>query len=140
MPAKDLFHEAVRQALINDAWTITHDPFCMRLDDSDSRGYIDLAAEKILAAEKSDLKIAVEIKSFLSSSLITDFHTALGQFLGYRLLLREQEPERHLWLAVPSDIWKTFFSRRFIQSICQEYQLSLLVFHPKKEVIVAWKK
>ena len=27
MPARDLFHDAVRNALIKDGWTITHDPF-----------------------------------------------------------------------------------------------------------------
>ncbi|MGC8643363.1 MAG: element excision factor XisH family protein, partial [Isosphaeraceae bacterium] len=27
MPARDLFHECVRHALVQDGWTITHDPF-----------------------------------------------------------------------------------------------------------------
>ena len=40
---------------------------------------IDLAAEKVLAAQKAGKKIAVEIKSFLNTSVITDFHAALGQ-------------------------------------------------------------
>jgi hypothetical protein len=45
--------------------------------------YIDLGAEKLIAAEKDGSYIAVEVKSFLQSSVLSDFHTALGQFLNY---------------------------------------------------------
>ncbi len=45
---------------------------------------IDLAADKVVAADRGGQKIAVEIKSFLNPSAITDFHAALGQFLNYR--------------------------------------------------------
>lgn len=27
MPARDIFHDAVKKALIKDGWTITHDPY-----------------------------------------------------------------------------------------------------------------
>ncbi len=50
--------------------------------------YIDLGAEKLLAAEKNGHKIAVEIKSFLGSSALSEFHLALGQFLHDLLGLR----------------------------------------------------
>jgi XisH protein len=46
---------------------------------------IDLGAEKLIAAEKDNQKIAVEIKSFLRTSKITDFYNALGQFLPYKV-------------------------------------------------------
>lgn len=55
--------------------------------------YIDLGAERVLAAEKNGQKIAVEIKSFLSSSTITEFYAALGQFMSYLLALEVQHPE-----------------------------------------------
>ncbi len=56
---------------------------------------IDLAAEKLIAAERENEKIAVEVKSFLEkSSAISEFHTALGQFINYRGALRRREPER----------------------------------------------
>ncbi|HAX76056.1 MAG TPA: fatty-acid synthase [Cyanobacteria bacterium UBA11372] len=31
MPAKDLYHDTVRTALIKDGWTITDDPFKLRV-------------------------------------------------------------------------------------------------------------
>jgi hypothetical protein len=53
--------------------------------------------KKLWEAER---KIAVEIKSFLNTSVITDFHAALGQFLNYRLALQMTESERILYLEM----------------------------------------
>ncbi len=140
MPAKDIFHDTVKQALINDGWLITADPFHIKLADSDFNMYVDLAAEKVIVAEKANHKIAVEIKSFIGTSFINDFHEAVGQFLNYQVILQEQQPERHLYLAISIDIYRTYFQRHFVQLVCQKYQLALLVFDPKQEVIVLWKK
>jgi hypothetical protein len=107
MHPKDLFHDTVKRALEKDGWTITHEqmPLSFELEDM----YVDLGAEKILAAERDSEKIAVEIKSFVRASAISEFHTALGQFLNYRFALSEQEPERKLYLAVPNDTYTSFF-------------------------------
>lgn len=76
MPAKDLFHNTVRTALEKDGWRITDDPLFLKVDSLDF--YVDLAAERMLAAEKAGQKIAIEIKFFLGLSIVTEFHTALG--------------------------------------------------------------
>ena len=107
MGARDLFHDAVKKALQKEEWQITADPLIVKI--SGVKFEIDLAAEKILAAEKFGKKIAVEIKSFLNNSAITDFHLALGQFLNYRLALQIKEPDRTLYLAVPFDTFDSFF-------------------------------
>jgi hypothetical protein len=31
MPAKDIYHDTVKNALVKDGWTITHDPLRIRL-------------------------------------------------------------------------------------------------------------
>ena len=57
MPARDIYHEAVKNALVKDGWTITHDPLRLRL----RRGrnlFVDLGAERLLAAERGTEKIA----------------------------------------------------------------------------------
>ena len=59
MPARDLYHDAVKNALVKDGWTITHDPFIVEIEGD--RLYIDLGAERVIAAEKGTRKIAVEI-------------------------------------------------------------------------------
>ncbi len=138
MSAKDIFHNAVRLALEKDQWTITNDPLYIKASPR-IRMFVDLGAEKLLAAERSGQKIAVEIKSFLGLSAINEFHLALGQFLTYRLALADLEPERVLYLAIPEDVYAEFFIDEFIQQAIQTYQLSFIVFNPVEENITLWK-
>lgn len=135
--AKDLFHESVKTALIKEGWTITKDPLTIRIDRVKLE--IDLAADKVFAAEQNGRKIAVEVKGFIQPSAISDFHTALGQFLNYRLALEMTEPDRVLYLAVPEDISNNFFQERFVQAAIASYALKLLVYNPSKEEITLWK-
>ena len=71
--AKDVFHDIVKQALENDGWLVTHDPY--RLSVLGREGQVDLGAEKnFIAAEKGVQRIAVESdrrrgKEFLESFL-----------------------------------------------------------------------
>jgi XisH protein len=133
--AKDCFHDAVRVALEKEGWTITADPLEMSVGDVDFE--IDLAAE-MLAAERAGEKIAVEIKSFIGRSNVSDFHTALGQFMNYKFALEEFEAERKLYLAIPESIYNSFFQRRFVRSVIERTEIQLLVYDEKKEVIIQW--
>lgn len=137
MPAKDIFHDAVRKGLEKEGWVITDDP--LRLEVGDVEMYIDLGGEQILAAERIGEKIAVEIKSFIGKSNVSEFHTAIGQFFNYRLALEEQEPERVLYLAVPLGIYHAFFQLQFIKTVIQRSQLKLIIYDPIQEAIVTWK-
>ncbi len=134
--ARDRFHNVVRTALEKDNWQITADPYEISIDDVDFE--IDLAAEQLLAAERGNQKVAVEVKSFISPSNVSDFHTALGQFLNYRDALAKIEPDRLLYLAVRLPIYETFFQRRFITAAVERYQLRLVIYDVKQEVIVQW--
>ncbi|MBP5977704.1 XisH family protein [Brasilonema sp. CT11] len=138
MAAKDIFHAAVRQALIKEQWVITADPLVIKINKVKLE--IDLAAEKIFAAEKAGRKIAVEVKSFVSSSVIFDFHLALGQFLNYRLALQMKEPDRIIYLAVPLDTFNSFFQEIFVQAAVKLYQLKLVIYDANKEEIVEWRE
>lgn len=137
MAARDMFHAAVKAALQKDGWTITHDPLPMPYGGIDL--YIDLGAERLLAAERGSERIAVEIKSFLTTSLVTEFHAALGQFLNYRLVLEEQDPGRRLFLAIPFDTYHTFFVQPFPQLAIQRHQVSLVVYDAEQEEITSWQ-
>jgi hypothetical protein len=138
MPAKDLYHDTVKTALIKDGWTITHDPYRLRYGVADI--YIDLAAERAIAAEKEGRKIAVEVKNFASGSIISEFHVALGQFLNYSIALEtSEEPDRHLYLAVPGDVYHTFLQFDPAATAIHRYRVSLLIYNPTQEVIEQWK-
>ncbi|KYC35021.1 fatty-acid oxidation protein subunit alpha [Scytonema hofmannii PCC 7110] len=134
--AKDRFHDVVRTALEKEGWKITDDPYEINVDDVDFE--IDLAAEQLLAAEREGRKIAVEIKSFISTSNVSEFHTALGQFLNYRDALEKIESDRQLYLAVRVPTYESFFQRRFIASAVERYQLRLVIYDVQREVIDQW--
>lgn len=136
MPAKDTFHQAVKQALQKDGWKITHDPLHIELPDVEV--YIDLGAERLLAAEREGRKIAIEIKTFLGASTIFEFHTAIGQFVNYRFLLRKIDKERDLYLAVPVETYETFFRRETIQEMLQDQNVKIVVYNQNTEAIEQW--
>lgn len=136
MPAKDIYHQAVKNALSKQGWTITDDPLFIRIGTVEM--YIDLGAEKIVLAEKEGDKIAVEIKSFLSTSPVHEFQAALGQFLIYQLALEQKQLQRTLYLAVPLATYEESLSLPFLQSVIQRYQVKLIIFHPQQEVIIRW--
>lgn len=136
--AKDRFHQIVKTALIKDGWSVTHDPLQIKVGGVDME--IDLGAERLLAAERGDEKIAVEIKSFLATaSAISEFHTALGQFINYRAALRREEPDRVLYLAVPDLTYNSFFQLDFPASVLKENQVKLIVYDIELEQITEWK-
>jgi hypothetical protein len=136
--AKDIFHDIVKAALQREQWIITHDP--LRFKFGDVNFQIDLGAERLIAAERGEEKIAVEIKSFLNPSAITDFYAALGQFLSYRLALLDREPDRILYMAVPLETYQTFFQLDFTQTAIEAYQILLIVYDPNNEGMVEWTK
>ena len=138
MPAKDVFHDTAKNALIKDGWTITDDPLTIRYDDVDM--YADLGAEKLFAAENAGTKIAVEVKSFVAMSFVSEFHKAIGQFLDYRVALEEIAPDRALFLGIPLDAYHAFFRKRFAQTVMQRFEIALMIFDVKKEEIVQWIK
>ena len=132
--AKDFYHENVKEALKKDGWLITDDPYFLRVDDV---GYeIDFGAEPLLAAVKDDVKIAVEVKSFVGPSTVNEFHRAVGQFNDYYVALEIEDSERVLFLAIPEDIWSQFFQKRVIQKSLERIQAKLIVYNPYKNEIV----
>ncbi|MDJ1183776.1 XisH family protein [Roseofilum casamattae] len=138
MSAKDMFHDTVRIAIEKDGWTITNDPLFIELTKQ-VRMNIDLGAEKLLAAEKGKRKIAIEIKSFVGLSTISDFHTAVGQFINYRVALEFLNSERVLYLAVPTDVYEDFFTDRFVQAVLEKYEIKILAFNVQEQEIELWQ-
>lgn len=136
MPARDLYHDAVKNALTKDGWVIMADPYIIKYEDAEL--YADLAAEKPIAAERQGQKIVVEIKSFVGKSLMYDFHNALGQYLVYRELIQLTEPTYALHLAIDDVVYEAFFQRKSVQAVTRQYQLLLMVVDINKEEILQW--
>jgi hypothetical protein len=133
---RDRYHEHVKTALLKDGWTITHDPYT--LPSGRRNLYIDLGAERLIAAERLGETIAVEIKCFLRDSEVADLEDALGQFVLYRSALRRHDPTRKLLLAVPLDAFESVWSDDVGRDVAEDEKVLLLVFDPKEEVITRW--
>ncbi|HBQ99253.1 MULTISPECIES: XisH family protein [Roseofilum] len=136
MPAKDIYHDAVKNALIKDGWLITDDPYFIKYEDAEL--YADLAAEKPIAAEREGKKIVVEVKSFVGKSLMYDFHGALGQYIVYRNLIQRTEPEYTLYLAIDYLVYEDFFQRKSVQAVIKDNRVLLMVVDTAKEELVKW--
>jgi XisH protein len=134
--AKDLYHYQVKQALINNGWKVTHDPYLIETEDVNFE--VDLAAEQIFGAEKEGVKIVVEVKSFVAASFVYEFHRVVGQFLNYSIGLEETEPDRILYLAVPLKVYQDSFHLSFVRKAMRRIKMKLLIFENEK--IVKWKK
>lgn len=136
MPARDIYHEHVKEALVKDGWKITHDPLWLNLPPDDL--YVDLGAERLVGAEKAGQRIAIEIKSFLSKSKIADLENAMGQYFLYENALDELESERVLYLAVSRTVYKNVFQQSLGRLFLKKRQVRLLVFNPRKKEIEQW--
>ncbi len=136
MPARDNYHDTVRTALEKEGWKITADPYYLGFGRDVIA--IDLAAERTIAAERDNQKIAVEIKSFNNPSILHDFHAALGQYLNYQMALETNEPTRVLYLALPNTTYARILERDLIQAALKRHNVRLLVYNTEQEVIEAW--
>jgi len=136
MPQKDVFHEVLKTALIKDGWIIPHDPLTLTIGIR--KVFIDLAGEQLIGGEKDGKKIAVEIKSFLGESEVTELEQTVGQYVLYRRVLGEQEPDRKLYLAIEEKTYNGIFSEPIADLIIKGEGIQIIVFNESKEEIIQW--
>lgn len=138
MPALDQFHFPVRNALIKDGWTITDDP--LQLIIGKRTLAVDLGAERTLLGAVRDKKlIAVEIKTFGGPSPVADLQQAIGQFLMYKSILSEAEPNRKLYLAVSEEVRDSILQEELGQLMLREHIRQLFYFSVEREEIIEWR-
>ncbi len=127
MPARNIDHDVVREALVADGWTITADPLTLRVGERSL--HIDLGAERSpIAAERAGELIAVEIQSFSSPSPVADLQQALGQFTMYRSILGRRQPGRTLFLAVPRVVYDGILSEPLGEEVLADAAIPLILY------------
>lgn len=139
MPARDIYHNAVKAALIADGWTITAEDYTILVGLQ--RVYIDLQAEReLIIAQQGNERIAVEVKSFIGVSTVKDLRDAIGQYLMYRSVLDRLDPERVPYLAIDSETAQTTFAEPLAEYMVTDHQVLLLIVDIATERIVEWRR
>ncbi|MCP5503402.1 MAG: hypothetical protein H7A25_26115 [Leptospiraceae bacterium] len=135
--AKDIYHNILINALVKDGWQVTDDPLFIKYFEK--HFYIDFGAEKFLVAEKKKKRIAIELKSFLNPSNIYDFHVMIGQYTNYKMILKEKNSERDLFLGIDENTYNRLKESMGLKSLFYLHNVKLIVFNPEIEEIVKWK-
>jgi hypothetical protein len=135
MPALDSCHEQIVNALVKDGWHVFDLP---RYMDTETRTiFIDIEANKGQNGTERHL-LLVEVKCFNDDKRATqDVYQAIGQYLVYRMILRETQEENALYLAVPSQAYQQFFDI-IIQKVIAEAKIKLLIVNIDTETIEQW--
>jgi hypothetical protein len=145
MPQRDAIHNIIRQALIKEGWEITDDPYVISYGERFL--FIDLAARldalngiagRFIGARRGNSRIAVEIKEFRGNSAIVDLEQAIGQYVLYRLLLKQVDPERELYLAVADTTFEEIFSEPIGELVMRELPMKLLIVDVEAVEVKRW--
>lgn len=133
--ARDIIHDAVKEALIKDKWDV-EDDYTIR---SGGVGFdIDLSAEKVIVAERGVEQILVEVKSFGDPSLIYSFHSAIGQYLDYRGALKDEGIDLKLYLAISEKTYIKLMKAPFFRRRLEEHKVKQLIVNVESKTIVKW--
>jgi XisH protein len=139
MPARDNIHHLIKAAIINDGWQVTADPYVISYGERFL--FVDLAAIQtsgVIGAEREGRSIAIEIKQFRGQSAIADLEQALGQYMLYKLLLSQVDPDRDLYLAIPEISYDSIFSEPVGELVIRDLPLKLIVVNLLTGEIVRW--
>lgn len=138
--ARGIIHEAVKKALIKDGWSITDDPFRIKLMEDNRNLEADLGAEKFFSAKKGTERIVIEIKTFSGASILNQFHGALGQYLVYRSALKEANINRELYLAISINTYDEIEEIRFLKKLIDQFDLKLIIVDLVDRTLLRWIK
>jgi XisH protein len=143
MAQRDSIHNAVKQSLIKDGWVITDDPYVIAYGERFL--FVDLGAEEtgeavsnFIGAARANLRIAVEIKELRGQSVIVELEQAIGQYVLYRLLLNQIEPDRSVYLAVPEKAYRELFTEPIGELVISDLPLQLLVIDVEQAEVKKW--
>lgn len=133
MPTKDVFHDAVKNALIKDGWKLLNEVFELRLIEENG-------SEFVMIFEKDGEKIAVLVERFLSSSQTQDFYFAFGRYLNCRLFLSKTNPDLTLLSAIRTETYQNFFKMTFVSKLVSENKMKLIIYDFISQEIKGWSK
>jgi len=137
MPSRDAIHAQVKAALQQEGWTITDDPYVISYGERFL--FVDLGISgRFIGAERGSYRIAIEIKELRGKSPIAELEQAMGQYTLYRLLLAQVDPERSLYLAVSTQVYKELFQEPIGKLVIRDLPLNLLIVDVETVEVKQW--
>ena len=136
MPAQDLYHDVVRDALRKDGWRITHTALQLKARAESSAG--DLWEGPWLMADKDERKVAVAVTSLVGRSNLTDIIQTWRQLALSRPRLHAMDSDRVVYLAIRQATYSACFGGTEGNHLLEKEHMQLMVFDPRAEVIVQW--
>jgi len=146
MPSKDTIHDRVKQAIINDGWQITNDPYVISYGerflfiDLGARDSINLedTERQLIGLQQDNVKIAIEIKTFRNPSPIVDLEQAIGQYTLYKILLSKVDPHRIIYLAITEQTYNEIFNEPLGGLVIEELPLNLIIIDVFQLKVKQW--
>jgi len=138
MSKRDFIHVAVKEALEDGGWEITDDPFLIDLEFEETSFKVDIGAQKLISAKKGTKEIAVEIKTLSESSIISAFHTVLGQYLNYRDALDLSGDPAELYLGISKEGYNNLFDSYFIRMQLVRYSIKIVIINVNTKKVLKW--
>ena len=135
MPAEDIVHVPVRNALIKDGWRITAEPFTLILENQYL--FADIGAERVTKAGVVQA-IVVEVKGFRQRSLMRALEEAWGQYSLYQKILRETHPDYKIYLALPQAQYQRLQNNPAFRLLLRTESLALIVVNIENEEVFTW--
>ncbi|MEZ4662352.1 MAG: element excision factor XisH family protein [Caldilineaceae bacterium] len=80
----------------------------------------------------------MEIKELRGQSVIVELEQAIGQYVLYRLLLNQVDPERHVYLAIPDKAYRELFTEPIGELVINDLPLQLLVVDIEQCEVKKW--
>jgi hypothetical protein len=133
LPAKARYHDAVKNALIKDGWTIEDEQFTLTIDKRNL--WIDLRASK----GEPQFIILIEVKELAEvDSAVEALANALGKYELYQVALHDSNFNYPLYLAVTRQSYDGILSERLGKLVLNRVPIPLLIFDAESEVILKW--
>jgi XisH protein len=137
MPSRDVIHDSVKQALIQDGWQITDDPYVISYGDRFL--FVNLGmTSQFIGARRDKQQLAIEIKSLQGRSVIAELEQAIGQYVLYQLLLAQVDPDRLIYLAISEQTYGEIFQEAIGQLVLNDLPLNLLVVDVEQSEVKQW--
>src|SRR4051812_14518573 len=136
MSTREQFRVAVKNALIKDGWTISHDPYLAPF--LDGRESYEFASERPMGAERANERIVVEVRSCVGDYELDRFAAALGRYELSRYLVRKGGLDCSIWLAIPDLVYMSVLGMDGGRELQADLRLKLVVIDPFREQVWHW--